>query len=197
MGLIAATEYGLRPKCHIFDAYKRNILHSFTINTTLKCLGMAFSRDGEYLVMIGGVPDFKISIFDLSKGQLLNLPETKLPCNYKSFVEVAYNPKSKEEFAILADQALYFYTLKPAFELVQEENNEADEDEPEMTNQLHDAHRLECVEFLPDDVPVPEDNPPDGPIFFTSFKWDNYGRVHLCSNTEQILQVTSKQPHVE
>jgi hypothetical protein len=51
---------------------------------------------------------------------MLNLPETKLPCNYKSFVEVQANPKSKDEFAILADQALYFYSLKAAFEQVEQ-----------------------------------------------------------------------------
>ena len=124
---------------------------------------------------------------------MLNLPETKLPCNYKSFVEVQANPKSKDEFAILADQALYFYNLKAAFQQV-EQNNE-DEEGPQYD--FEDAYRLEMVQFLPDDVPVSDDNPPDGPIFFTSFKWDNYNRVHLCSNTEQILQVTSRQPHVE
>jgi len=193
-GLIACTEYGLQPKCHIFDANKRGApIHSFQLNTTLKCLGMSFSRDGCYLVIIGGVPDFKISIYSLENSVMLNMPETKLPCNYKSFVEVQMNPKSKDEFAILADQALYFYTLKPAFQQV-EQNNE-DEEGPQYV--LEDAFRLEMVQFLPDDVPVSEDNPPDGPIFFTSFKWDNYNRVHLCSNTEQILQITSRQPHVE
>jgi hypothetical protein len=65
--------------------------------------------------MIGGVPDFKISIYDLNLGALLNLPETCLPCNHKSFVEIAHNPKTENEFAILADQALYFFSVKPAF----------------------------------------------------------------------------------
>jgi len=180
-GLLAATEYGLQPKCHIFDTKKKcELIHTFQLNTTLKCLGMAFSRCGTYLVIIGGVPDFRISIYSLENGAMLNLPESKLPCNYKSFVEVHFNPKSKDEFAILADQALYFYTLKPAFQQV-EQNNE-DEEGPQYI--LEDAFRLEMVQFLPDDVPVSEDNPPDGPIFFTSFKWDNYNRVHLCSNTE-------------
>jgi hypothetical protein len=120
-GLIACTEYGLQPKCHIFDTNKKDSkpIHSFMLNTTLKCLGMTFSRCAEYLILIGGVPDFKISIFSLKNNQMLNLPETKLPCNYKSFVEVQSNPKSKDEFAILADQALYFYTLKAAFEQVE------------------------------------------------------------------------------
>jgi hypothetical protein len=38
------------------------------MDTTLKAQGMAFSRDGKYLVILGGLPDFRISIFDLDKG---------------------------------------------------------------------------------------------------------------------------------
>jgi hypothetical protein len=110
------------------------------MDTKLKCLGMAFSRNGKYLTMIGGVPDFKISIFDLSTGKLLNLPETILPCNYKSFVEIQHNPKSEDEFAILADQALYFYTVKPAFNYEQGEGGDEDED-PVM--KFSDSHRLD------------------------------------------------------
>jgi len=34
---------------------------------------MAFSRDGRYLIMIGGIPDFKISIYDLDNNKKLNL----------------------------------------------------------------------------------------------------------------------------
>jgi hypothetical protein len=159
------------------------------MDTKLKCLGMAFSRNGQYLTMIGGVPDFKISIFDLTTGKLLNLPETTMPCNYKSFVEIQHNPKSENEFAILADQALYFYNVKPAFNY--EQGQGADEDEDPVMN-FSDSHRLDQCQFLPDDVEVLEDNPPEGPIFFTSFKWDNFNRVHLCTNTEQILQVTTR-----
>jgi len=35
------------------------------MDTTVKCIGMAFSRDGRHLLMIGGVPDFKLSIYDV------------------------------------------------------------------------------------------------------------------------------------
>jgi hypothetical protein len=35
------------------------------MDTTLKALAMAFSRDGKYLIILGGLPDFKISIYDL------------------------------------------------------------------------------------------------------------------------------------
>ena len=50
------------------------------MDTTVKCIGMVFSRDGKYLLMIGGVPDFKISIFDVELNKKIVMPETKLPC---------------------------------------------------------------------------------------------------------------------
>lgn len=31
----------------------------------------------------------------------------------------------------------------------------------------------------------------------TSLKWDLYGRVTLCTNTEKLFQVTSQNPQVE
>jgi WD40 repeat protein len=41
---------------------------------------MVFSRDGKYLLMIGGSPDYRISIFDLENNKKVNLAESKLPC---------------------------------------------------------------------------------------------------------------------
>ena len=55
-------------------------MHSFPIDTTVKVIYMVFSRDGKYLLIIGGVPDFKISIFDVESAKKLVLPDTKLPC---------------------------------------------------------------------------------------------------------------------
>ena len=63
--LIAAAEYGLNPECHIYKYPSKEIIHKFSIDTTVKCISMAFSRDGNYLLLIGGVPDFRLSIFDL------------------------------------------------------------------------------------------------------------------------------------
>jgi hypothetical protein len=66
--LIAVAEYGLKPKCYIHHCPSKQVLCQFQMNTTLKAQGMAFSRDGKYLVILGGLPDFRISIFDLDKG---------------------------------------------------------------------------------------------------------------------------------
>jgi hypothetical protein len=63
--LVAVSEYGLKPKCYIFQCPSKKLYAQFEMDTTLKAQGMAFSRDGKYLVILGGLPDFKISIYNL------------------------------------------------------------------------------------------------------------------------------------
>ena len=101
-GLIAAAEYGLNPECHIYGDPKKEPIHKFPMDTSVKCISMAFSRDGSYLLMIGGVPDFKMSIFDLNQGKKLNLPEEKLPCKPEEFINAQFNPVDKSKFLILS-----------------------------------------------------------------------------------------------
>ena len=72
------------------------------MDTTVKCIGMVFSRDGRYLLMIGGVPDFRISIFDVENNKKLVIPDTKLPCKPEEFVSAKFNPTNKSNFAILS-----------------------------------------------------------------------------------------------
>ena len=92
----------------------KRLIADFKMNTTLSCLGMDFSRDGKYLVIIGGVPDFNISIYDLENRQLLITPETKLKCK-KDFIKVKFNPRTKNEFFIMSETTISFYTLREAF----------------------------------------------------------------------------------
>jgi hypothetical protein len=52
--------------------------------------------------MIGGVPDFRISIYDLENSKKLVMPETKLPCKPDEFLQVIINPQDKNNFGILS-----------------------------------------------------------------------------------------------
>jgi hypothetical protein len=79
INMIAAAEYGINPFVHLYDSTGREII-SFPIDTTVKCLSMAFSRNGKYLIMVGGVPDFRITIYDTEKNQKMVMDEVKLPC---------------------------------------------------------------------------------------------------------------------
>lgn len=76
---------------------------------------MAFSRDGKYLLMIGGIPDFKLSIFDLENNKLINLVEAKLPCKPDEYKKVKFNPANNREFALLSQNCMYFYKINYGF----------------------------------------------------------------------------------
>ena len=78
---------------------------------------MAFSRDGKYLLMIGGIPDFRISIYDVEAGKMLNIkPETKLPCKVADYKKAKFNPSNEREFAILTTHSVLFYSMVEGFE---------------------------------------------------------------------------------
>jgi WD40 repeat protein len=94
--IIAAAEYGLNPEVHIYSLPALQIVHTFPMDTTVKCICMAFSRDGRYLLMIGGVPDFRLSIYDLDESKKLVIPDTKLPCKPEEFLGAKFNPCNKE-----------------------------------------------------------------------------------------------------
>ena len=63
--MLAAAEYGLNPECHIYQMPEKRMVMRFKMQTRLKCISMAFSRCGSYLLMLGGVPDFRMSIYDI------------------------------------------------------------------------------------------------------------------------------------
>ena len=193
-GLIAAAEHGLQPSCQIFQMPGKKILADFKMNTTLKCEGMAFSRDGKYLVIIGGLPDFNISIYDLENKKFLITEEQKLK-HRKDFISVKFNPRSKNEFAILSRHKVQFYTILPAFQYRDAEEGGYNEGESDGgQNNFIDAWRFEIEEFDAMDVPVVEGN--DARVEFTSLTWDSQNRIFLCTNQKKLFHVTTKNPHI-
>lgn len=118
-GLIAAAEYGLNPEVHIYRSKTKELAYSFKMDTTVKCIGMVFSRDGKYLLMIGGVPDFKISIFDVELNKKIVMPETKLPCKPEEFISAKFNPSNKNQFCILSQQVLYMFIIHQAYDVTE------------------------------------------------------------------------------
>ncbi len=190
LNLIAASEYGLQPECHIYQMPQKTVIAQFSMQTTLRSSAMAFSRDGSYLLVVGSVPDFRISVYDVKAQQFLAIPETKLPFAYNKLRQVHFNPRDKHQFSILSENTIYFYTLLPAFQ--QGEANHSDDEEGGF--ELLDAYRLEQSTFSAADVPVPEEDPA---VVFNSLKWDLYNRVHVCTNLRTVLQVTADEPHLE
>jgi hypothetical protein len=115
--LIAAAEYGLNPEVHVYKFPGKELACRFKADTTIRLLDMVFSRDGRYLLMIGGIPDFRISLYDLEQNKKLSIkPETKLPCKPQDYRKVKFNPVNEREFAILSNNAIYFYSMVEGFE---------------------------------------------------------------------------------
>lgn len=112
--LVAVAEYGLNPTCCIYQYPSKKVFKEFRMDTTLKAQGMAFSRDGKYLVILGGLPDFKISIFDCEKKEIIKMDTTTMKSK-EPIISVTFNPKAKNEFCILTASFIHFYKLLPAF----------------------------------------------------------------------------------
>lgn len=88
------------------------MVYKIKADTTIRCTDMVFSRDGRYLLMIGGIPDFKISIFDLENNKKLNIAgENKIPCKPAEYKKSKFNPADNNEFCILSNSVVYFYKV--------------------------------------------------------------------------------------
>ena len=177
VNLLAAAEYGLNPEVHIYKYPGKELVHKFGMDTTVKCIGMAFSRCGKYLLMIGGVPDFKISIFDIENNKKLVIPETKLPCKPEEFLSAKFNPQNRNQFAVLAQSCLYTYNVFPAYDVTETGEQKI----------LGESFRLEHTEY--------KDENPD--LTFTKMIWDPYNRVHICTDMALLIQVDPKNSKLE
>lgn len=171
-GLVACAEYGLNPEMHIYKVPGKELKHKFAMDTTVKCIALAFSRCSKYLLMIGGVPDFHISIFDLENNKKLVIPETKLPCKPEEFIQAKFNPQSKSQFAILSQTCFYNYNIHQAYDVTMQEDKKI----------LRDSYRLEHNTFK-------DENPE---LTFTRFIWDPYNRVEICTDQTMLLMVDPK-----
>lgn len=98
--VFAVGEKGLRPKIHIYSYdldYSNDIFmfqHRQTLleATTMEFNDFQFSRDGEYLVALGAIPDHTISIWDWENEKCLvqhNAPEQ---CR-----NITFNPRNKHQ----------------------------------------------------------------------------------------------------
>mgnify|MGYP006101244627 CR=1 FL=1 len=181
VSLVACAEYGLDPEVHIYrctgGGQSPQLQDSFKMDTTVKCIGMAFSRCGKYLLMIGGVPDFRISIYDIEASKKLVIPETKLLCKPEEFLQAKFNPANKSQFVILSQTTLYSYTINPAYDVTETGDQKI----------LGEAFRLEHIEY--------KDENPD--LTFGKLIWDQYGRVHICTDLPMIIMVNVKTCQLE
>jgi len=139
---------------------------------------MVFSRDGKYLLMVGGVPDFKISIYSLQDSKMLLIPDnTSLPCKADEFLQCKFNPANNNQFVILSQTTIYNMVLHPAYKVTEKVNEK----------KIADSFRIEKQTFK-------HDNPD---LQFTRFIWDQYQRVHVLTDTNLLIQVYPKKCSLE
>lgn len=127
--------------------------------------------------MIGGVPDFRISVYNLETSKKVVIPETKLPCKPEEFLSAQFNPSNRNHFAILSQTCFYNFNIHPAFDVT----------EKKEANILCQSFRLEHQTWK-------DENPE---TVFSKFIWDQYGRCHICCDTPQLIQLDAKTQKVE
>jgi hypothetical protein len=125
-GYIAATEYGLNPEVHIYKYPGKELVHKFKCKVqypnyslaeaTVEIIDLAFSRDSKRLLMISGIPDFKISIFDLENNKMLSLQEN---LKNKPHIKAKFNPSNTDSFAILSKEKIIFYSIHKAYSITE------------------------------------------------------------------------------
>ena len=133
----------------------KKLVADFKLRTTLKVTGMAFSRDGKYLIIIGGLPDFNITIYDRESKKFIITEDLKLK-SHQDFISVSFNPRSKDEFCILTSQKAQFYKILPAFRFI-DENEREDRDGESYGGDgenFIDAWRYKVEEFDTGSVPT-------------------------------------------
>lgn len=132
----------------------KQVIAQFSMQTTLRSSAMSFSRCGNFLLIVGGVPDFTISIYDIKAQQFIKTPMTKLPFKHSQLRNAAFNPRSSEEFAILSDTKVYFYTLKHAF---MQKDRQPNAEDSEQEFELKESFRYDVTEFAASSVPVTDE----------------------------------------
>jgi hypothetical protein len=66
--------------------------------------------------------------------------------------QAAFNPRNKEQFCILSDTKVYFFTMKAAFKIEDNGQQQAEDEEPAPI-ELNEIYRYEITEFSAADVP--------------------------------------------
>lgn len=174
----------MNPEVHVYRYPGKELVARFKANTTVRLLDMAFSRDGRYLLLVGGVPDFRLSIYDLEENKMLAIkPEAKLPCKAAEYRKAKFNPANDREFAILTESAVYFYQMIEGFEGQLVDGAVGDDQEENKDHYEVDKHdRLAVTEYR-------NENPQ---LRFNSFAWDQFRNVHVCCDLPLILQIDSR-----
>lgn len=71
---------------------------------------MDFSRDGNYLAVVGGLPDYNLTVYDTELGVQLRGINEKLPD--KNVKKLLFKPDNSNCFALLCDNGFFVYEIE-------------------------------------------------------------------------------------
>ena len=109
----AVAEINETPRVFVYDSVSRKLSSTLEDAATMEVAALGFSAYGSRLVTVSGAPDYRVKVWDLSKGKVL--VETTLPSNFVAN-EVVFNPHNKDEFAVYGEGHLVFMEVKEMYQ---------------------------------------------------------------------------------
>jgi len=141
----------------------------------LEILDLDISRDGNRLLIVSGVPNYEVIVYDCVKKEKVQGKNCVVPIKQK-FITARFNPANDNTFFVLYENGLFIHKILPAFELANSEN------------QLNKMARIEMKQV----------SNLEGMTLITAV-WDEDNRVYLASisqisllNIEEMKEIVSK-----
>ena len=85
----------------------------------LEVLDLDISRDGTKLLIVSGVPNYEVIIYNCAKKERIQGKNCNVPVRQK-FLKARFNPANDNEFFILYENGLNIYKVLASFELAGE-----------------------------------------------------------------------------
>ena len=134
----------------------------------MEVLDLDISRDGSKLLIVSGVPNYEVILYDCHKKERIHGKSCSIPVKQK-FLRARFNPANDNEFFMLYETALYIQRVLPAFELGPEQN-------------LNKQARIESIQ-----IPGLET------LSLVAAVWDESNRIYLASTSNVALYSSEDQ----
>ena len=110
--VVAIAERGDHPQIHVFDLRtfrrKKNLVASDTM-ISKEFIAMAFSADDRFLLSISGAPDWKLTFWSWSKGQII--AECAISPGGKELYQCSFSPFDSNVVCIVGKDCVKFFRI--------------------------------------------------------------------------------------
>lgn len=105
--IFAYGEKRLNPAIHIHDSSTFQHIATFMNATTLEFTYLNFSRDGKFLVALGSIPDFSVTIWNVETGEIVGSSTTS-----SQTLSITFDPRDSTQLCSSGSNGhLVFWTL--------------------------------------------------------------------------------------